>query len=110
MGQGKLTRYLLTILFVSAIACMVGFWWARSADSASWKFWALGLKWTLITLAACGAYMAFVGIYHTVLAALGLDGQPALFSKGERSGPISSPHSSKARASSPGSKETSALQ
>ncbi len=91
MGQGKLSRYLGTFLFVAAISCMIGFWWARTSGSDSWLLWAQGLKWTLIVMAVCAAYMAGVGLYHTILAALGLDGQPGIFSSGGRSGPFSGP-------------------
>src|SRR5713226_10484423 len=91
MGQGKLSRFLGTFLFVAAISCMVGFWWARTSGSESWLLWAQGLKWTLIVMAGCAAYMAAVGLYHTILAALGLDGQPGIFSSGGRSGPFSGP-------------------
>jgi len=91
MGQSKLSRYVGTFLFAAAITCMVGFWWARTTGSSSWLFWAQGLKWTLIVLVACAAYMAAVGLYHTALAALGLDGQPGIFSRGARSGPFSGP-------------------
>jgi hypothetical protein len=89
MGQGKLSRYLGTLLFVAAISCMIGFWWARTSGSDAWLLWAQGLKWTLIVMAVCAAYMAGVGLYHTILAALGLDGQPGIFSSGGRSGPFS---------------------
>ena len=89
MGQGKLSRYVGTFLFFCAITCMVGFWWARTSGSESWLFWAQGLKWTLIVLAVLAGYMAAVGLYHTILAALGLDGEPGIFSKGERTGPLS---------------------
>jgi hypothetical protein len=91
MGQSKLSRYLGLFLFTAAIACMIGFWWSRSTGSERWMMWAVGLKWTLIALAITAAYMAAVGLYHTVLAALGLDGEPGLFSSGERSGPFSGP-------------------
>jgi hypothetical protein len=91
MGRGKLSRYVGTLLFASAITCMIGFWASRTHGSESWIYWAQGLKWTLIALAACAAYMAGVGLYHTALAALGLDGEPGLFSKGARSGPFSGP-------------------
>jgi hypothetical protein len=33
--------------------------------------------------------MAAVGLYHTILAALGLDRQPGIFSRGARTGPFS---------------------
>jgi hypothetical protein len=89
MGSGKLSRYVGTFLFTAAITCMVGFWWARTSGSDTFLLWATGLKWTLITLAGCAVYMAGVGLYHTILAALGLDGQPGIFSKGERTGPFS---------------------
>ena len=89
MGQGKISRYVGTFLFAAAITCMIGFWWARTTGSESWLFWAQALKWTLITLAACAVYMAGVGLYHTLLAALGLDGEPGIFSRGRRSGPFS---------------------
>jgi hypothetical protein len=91
MGQSKLSRYAGTFLFFAAISCMIGFWWARTTGSETWLFWAQGLKWTLITLAVCAGYMAAVGIYHTILAALGLDGEPGIFSRGARSGPFSGP-------------------
>ncbi len=89
MGQSKISRYIGTFLFASAISCMLGFWWARTSGSESWVIWARGLKWTLIILALCAGYMAAVGLYHTILAALGLDGQPGIFSKGARTGPFS---------------------
>jgi hypothetical protein len=91
VGQSKITRYGGMFLFSVAITCMVGFWWARTSGSSTWMFWAQALKWTLLTLAACAAYMAVVGLYHTILAALGLDGQPGIFSRGARSGPFSGP-------------------
>jgi hypothetical protein len=91
MGQGKLSRYIGTLLFAAAITGMVGFWWARTTGRESWIYWAKGLEVTLIVLAACAAYMAGVGLYHTLLAALGLDGEPGLFSDGGRSGPFSGP-------------------
>ena len=91
MGQSKLSRYVGTFLFAAAITCMIGFWWSRTSGSDTWLFWALGAKWTLIALGICIAYMAAVGLYHTVLAALGLDGEPGIFSRGARSGPFSGP-------------------
>ncbi|MFZ5469378.1 MAG: hypothetical protein ACOZIN_08070 [Myxococcota bacterium] len=98
MGQGKLSRYAGTFLFFAAIVCMIGFWWARTSGSDSFLYWATGLKWTLITLAACACYMAGVGLYHTLLAALGLDGEPGIFSRGGRSGPFSGPPANEGRA------------
>jgi hypothetical protein len=89
MGQGKISRYVGTFLFTAAITCMLGFWWARTSGSESWLLWAKGLKWTLLTLVVCAGYMAAVGLYHTILAALGLDGQPGIFSGGARTGPFS---------------------
>ena len=89
MGQGKISRYVGTFLFTAAITCMLGFWCSRTAGSDSWLVWAKGLKWTLITLAVCAGYMVAVGLYHTILAALGLDGQPGIFSGGARTGPFS---------------------
>jgi hypothetical protein len=91
MGRTKFSRYLGTLLFFTAITSMVGFWWARTTGSDSFMIWAQVLKWTLITLASCAVYMAAVGLYHTALAALGLDGEPGLFSSGGRSGPFSGP-------------------
>jgi len=91
MGQSKLSRYLGMLLFTAAIVGMVGFWWARTSGSDSALFWMQELKWTLIALAAMGGYMAAVGLYHTILAALGLDGEPGIFSDGGRSGPFSGP-------------------
>jgi hypothetical protein len=91
MGQTKLSRYVGTLLFTTAIACMIGFWWSRTSGSDTFMIWATALKWTLIALAGCALYMASVGIYHTILAALGLDGEPGIFSKGGRSGPFSGP-------------------
>src|SRR5712664_3977898 len=69
MGQSKISRYIGTLLFASAISCMLGFWWARTSGSESWVIWARGLKWTLIILALCAGYMAAVGLYHTILSA-----------------------------------------
>ncbi len=89
MGQSKLSRYLGTFLFGAAIVSMIGFWWARTSGSDTFLYWAAALKWSLIILAVCGLYMAAVGLYHTLLAALGLDGEPGIFSKGARSGPFS---------------------
>lgn len=90
MGQSKLSRYVGTFLSFGVIVSMIGFWSTRISGNSQWFFvWAQALKWSLITLVACAGYMAAVGIYHTVLAALGLDGQPGLFSRGARSGPFS---------------------
>ncbi len=91
MGQSKLSRYVGTLLFTLAISCMIGFWWSRTNGSDTFLLWATGLKWTLIALGGCALYMAAVGIYHTILAALGLDGEPGIFSRGGRSGPFSGP-------------------
>jgi hypothetical protein len=91
MGQSKLSRYLGTFLFSAAIACMIGFWWSRTSGSETFLFWGKALKWTLIALVVMGGYMAAVGLYHTILAALGLDGEPGIFSRGQRSGPFSGP-------------------
>ncbi|HVE83635.1 MAG TPA: hypothetical protein VND93_12330 [Myxococcales bacterium] len=91
MGQSKLSRYLGMFLFTSAILCMIGFWWSRTSGSDSFLLWANGLKWTVIALAVMGGYMAAVGLYHTILAALGLDGEPGILSRGARSGPFSGP-------------------
>ena len=92
MGQSKLSRYLGMFLFTAAIICMVGFWWSRTpGNERSFYVWATALKWTLISLGVMGGYMAAVGLYHTILAALGLDGEPGIFSAGQRSGPFSGP-------------------
>jgi hypothetical protein len=91
MGQGKLSRYVGTLLFAVAFTCMIGFVWALTSGSPSRIAWGTALKWTLITMVACAGYMAAVGLYHTILAALGLDGEPGIFSQGERSGPFSGP-------------------
>jgi hypothetical protein len=91
MGQGKLSRYVGTALFFAAITCMIGFVWARTSGSDSFLLWGQALKWVMITLVVSAGYMAAVGLYHTLLAALGLDGEPGIFSKGARSGPFSGP-------------------
>lgn len=91
MGRSKLSRYVGMFLFAAVITGMIGFWWSRTSGSSSWRFWAHGLAATLIVVAACAAYMAAVGLYHTALAVLGLDGQPGIFSRGARSGPFSGP-------------------
>lgn len=91
MGSTKLSRYVGTFLFTVAITSMIGFWWARTSGSGSFLFWATCLKWTLLSLAASAGYMAAVGLYHTILAALGLDGEPGIFSDGGRTGPFSGP-------------------
>jgi hypothetical protein len=90
-GNSKITRYLGTLLFVAAMTFMIGFWWARStgASDATSLFMMKGLAYTLYTMTACAAFMAIVGAYHTVLALLGLDGEPGLLSGGERTGPLS---------------------
>jgi hypothetical protein len=89
--RGKASRYIGTFLFTTSISCMIGFWWSRTNGSDTFLIWAQGLKWSLIALVSCAAYMAGVGLYHTALAALGLDGEPGIFSKGGRSGPFSGP-------------------
>ncbi len=91
MGQTKLSRYVGLLLFTCAITCMIGFWWSRTTGSETFYVWATGLKWSLLALAAAACYMAAVGLYHTILAALGLDGEPGIFSSGGRSGPFSGP-------------------
>jgi hypothetical protein len=91
MGSGKFSRYVGTVLFFAAMICMVGFVNARTHGSEHYVLWGTALKWVLLTLAGCAAYMAAVGLYHTILAALGLDGEPGIFSSGGRSGPFSGP-------------------
>lgn len=92
MGQSKLSRYLGMFLFSTAIISMIGFWWTRTSGmSATFPIWAFMLKWSLISLGVMAGYMAAVGLYHTILAALGLDGEPGIFSSGGRSGPFSGP-------------------
>src|SRR5690348_8241054 len=91
-GSGKISRYVGTAIFASAMTCMIGFMWGRTSGHAELGLaFGKGLKYTLYVMVACAAYMAFVGIYHTFLAVMGWDGQPGLFSQGERSGPMSSP-------------------
>lgn len=75
----KFIRYTGTLIFVSAMICLVGFCHGRSEghlDQA--RMFGTGLLWTLYAAGVCMAYMAAVGIYHTVLAVTGLDGGPGV--------------------------------
>ncbi len=88
----KLSRYAGTVIFLWGILAMMGFFIARTGGhaGAAHAFQKLLMGWVYVVLVA-GGYMAAVGIYHTFLAVFGLDGEPGLFSRGRRTGPLSGP-------------------
>ncbi len=88
----KLSRYAGTAIFLWGLAAMMGFFIARTGGhaAAAHVFQKALMGWVYVVLVA-GGYMAAVGIYHTFLAVFGLDGEPGLFSRGRRTGPLSEP-------------------
>ena len=90
-GEGKISRYVGTLLFLAAMTFMIGFWWARTtnAPTSVGLFMMKGLTYTIYVMVVAAGYMAAVGTYHTFLAVMGWDGEPGLLSDGERSGPLS---------------------
>ena len=75
----KFVRYAGSAIFVSAMVCLVGFCHGRtSGDFAQARAFGTGLEWTLYAAGVCMAYMAAVGVYHTILAITGLDGGPGV--------------------------------
>lgn len=75
----KFIRYSGTLIFLSAMVCLVGFCHGRTGgDLEQAKLFGTGLKWTLYAAGVCMAYMGAVGVYHTILAVTGLDGGPGL--------------------------------
>ncbi len=86
----KFTRYLGTFIFLWGVTAMMGFFIARTGGhlALGHAFQRALVAWIWVVVAA-GGYMAAVGVYHTALAVLGLDGEPGLFSRGARTGPLS---------------------
>lgn len=75
----KFVRSAGSVIFVSAMVCLVGFCHGRTqGDLEQARTFGTGLTWTLYAAGVCMAYMAAVGVYHTVLAITGLDGGPGV--------------------------------
>ena len=86
----KLSRYAGTLAFLWGVISMAGFFITRiGGDVVTGLLWQKSLiYWAYVMLISLG-YMAAGGIYHTILAVLGLDGEPGLLTDGKRSGPLS---------------------
>jgi hypothetical protein len=86
----KLSRYGGTLLFLWGVASMAGFFIARTdGDVELGRIFQKSLIYWVYVCLVAGGYMAAVGLYHTFLAVFGLDGEPGLFSRGKRTGPLS---------------------
>lgn len=71
------------LLTVLVLTCLVGFVHARVSGGpaeAGWP-WMIGLLICFGLMALAAAYMAAVGLYHTVLALFGWDGGPGILRK-----------------------------
>ena len=61
------------------MVCLVGFCHGRTGGNIEQaRTFGTGLMWTLYAAGVAMAYMAAVGIYHTILAVTGLDGGPGV--------------------------------
>lgn len=105
MTGSKFTRVVGTLFFLAGMVFLIGFWWARSTGrSETGLLFGRALQYTMYALIACAAYMGLVGVYHTILAVFGLDGEPGIFSSGKRTGPLSGPQADGPPAGRPPSK------
>lgn len=92
MSSAKFTRYAGTLIFLWGVSAMAGFFVSgMHGNDALRAIFMRALVWWVYVCVACGGYMALVGIYHTLLAVFGLDGEPGLFSGAPRTGPLSGP-------------------
>ena len=79
----KFLRTFATLLTVAVLACLVGFVHARvsGGPAEAARPWMYGLLACFGVMALAAAYMAAVGLYHTVLALFGWDGGPGILRK-----------------------------
>ena len=76
----KFLRTAAAVLTVATLACLVGFA-ASGGPGRGGRPWMYGLLICFGVMALAAAYMAFVGIYHTILALFGWDGGPGMIRK-----------------------------
>lgn len=76
----KLLRTSAAILTVATLACLIGFA-ASGGPGRAARPWMVGLVICFAVMGLAAAYMAFVGLYHTILALFGWDGGPGMIRK-----------------------------
>ena len=79
----KLLRSGAALLTVAVLVCLVGFVQSRvsGGPAENARPWMYGLLICFGVMALAAAYMAFVGLYHTILALFGWDGGPGFIRK-----------------------------
>jgi hypothetical protein len=70
-------------LTVAVLVCLIGFVHSRvsGGPAESARPWMYGLIACFAVMGLAAAYMAFVGVYHTILALFGWDGGPGILRK-----------------------------
>jgi hypothetical protein len=83
----KLLRSGAALLTVAVLVCLGGFAWSMQArisgggPAEASRPWMYGLLACFGVMALAAGYMAFVGLYHTILALFGWDGGPGILRK-----------------------------
>ena len=79
----KALRSGVMILTAAVLVCLVGFVHARVSGGPAElaRPWMYGLLGCFAVMALAAAYMALVGLYHTILALFGWDGGPGILRK-----------------------------
>lgn len=76
----KFLRTAAALLTVATLACLIGFA-ASGGPGRAARPWMYGLIICFAIMGLAAAYMAFVGLYHTILALFGWDGGPGILRK-----------------------------
>src|SRR5438270_11482976 len=79
----KVLRSGAALLTVAVLVCLVGFVHSRvsGGPAEAARPWMYGLLACFGVMALAAAYMAAVGLYHTILALFGWDGGPGILRK-----------------------------
>jgi hypothetical protein len=77
----KFLRSAAALLTVATLTCLIGFAAAGGPGRAGSRPWMYGLVICFAVMGLAAAYMAFVGVYHTILAVFGWDGGPGILRK-----------------------------
>src|SRR5437868_15296503 len=77
----KLLRSAAALLTVATLTCLIGFAAVGGPGRESSRPWMVGLVICFAVMGLAAAYMAFVGLYHTILALFGWDGGPGIIRK-----------------------------
>jgi hypothetical protein len=77
----KFLRSAAAVLTVATLTCLIGFAAVGGPGREASRPWMYGLVACFAVMGLAAAYMAFVGIYHTILALFGWDGGPGILIK-----------------------------